>query len=86
MVALVTLEKASCSAWDSSMFIIPKQNGTVRIVSDFRKLSANLVRKPYPIPKISNNIQELEGFQYATVLDLNMGYCTIRLDPANRYV
>jgi hypothetical protein len=27
-------------------------------------------------------LQELEGFTYATALDLNMGYYTIRLDPA----
>ncbi len=40
-----------------------------------------MVRKPYPIPKISMILQELEGFTYATVLDLNMGYYTIRLDP-----
>jgi hypothetical protein len=39
------------------------------------------VRKPFPIPKISTVLQELEGFTYATALDLNMGYYTIRLDP-----
>jgi hypothetical protein len=27
-------------------------------------------------------LQELEGFTYATALDLNMGYYTFRLDPA----
>jgi hypothetical protein len=37
--------------------------------------------RPYPIPKISTTLQELEGFTYATTLDLNMGYYTIRLDP-----
>jgi hypothetical protein len=26
-------------------------------------------------------LQEIEGFTYATALDLNMGYYTIRLDP-----
>jgi hypothetical protein len=26
-------------------------------------------------------LQELEGFTYATALDLNMGYYTIRLNP-----
>jgi hypothetical protein len=26
-------------------------------------------------------LQELENFTYATALDLNMGYYTIRLDP-----
>jgi hypothetical protein len=38
------------------------------------------VRKPFPIPKISTVLQELEGFKYTTALDLNMGYYTIRLD------
>ena len=39
------------------------------------------VRKPYPIPKISTILQELESFTYATALHLNMDYYTIRLDP-----
>ncbi len=50
-------------------------------ISDFRELNKCIVRKPYPIPKISMIIQELEGFTYATALDLNMSYYTIRLDP-----
>jgi hypothetical protein len=39
------------------------------------------VRKPFPITKISMGLQELEGFSFATALDLNMGYFTIILDP-----
>ncbi len=49
--------------------------------TDFRELNKRIVRKPYPIPKISTTLQELEGFTYATTLDLNMGYYAIRLDP-----
>jgi hypothetical protein len=30
---------------------------------------------------LSNTFQEIKGFTYATALDLNMGYYTIRLDP-----
>jgi hypothetical protein len=52
----------------------------VHTISDFRELNKRIVRKPYPIPKISTTLQELEGFTYATALDLNMGYYTIRLD------
>jgi hypothetical protein len=44
-------------------------------------LNKRLVRKPFLIPKISTVLQKLEGFTYATVLDLNMGYYTISLDP-----
>ncbi len=51
-------------------------------ISDFRELNKHIVRKPYPFHKISTTLQELEGFTYATTLDLNMGYYTIRLDRA----
>jgi hypothetical protein len=69
------------SEWASPTFIISKKDGTVRTISDFRELNKRIVRKPYPIPKISTTLQELEGFTYVTALDLNMGYYTIRLDP-----
>ncbi len=67
--------------WALLTFIIPKKDRAVRTISDFRELNKRIVRKPYPIPKISTILQELEGFTYATALDLNMGYYTIRLDP-----
>ncbi len=47
----------------------------------FWEVNKRLVRKPFLIPKISRVLQEIKGFSYATVLDLNTGYCTIRLDP-----
>ncbi len=46
----------------------------MRTISDFRELNKRIVRKPYSIPQISTILQEIEGFTYATVLDLNMGY------------
>ena len=45
------------------------------------KANNQLVRKPFPLPKISTVLQELEGYTFATALDLNMGYYAIRLDP-----
>ena len=59
----------------------PKKNKTVRFLTNFREVNKRLVRKPFPIPKICTVLQELEGFTYATALDLNMGYYTISLDP-----
>jgi len=75
------LEGQPASEWGSPTFIIAKKQGTVRFLTDFREVNKRLVRKPFPIPKITTVLQELEGFQYATQLDLNMGYYTIRLDP-----
>ena len=78
---LGVLEWQPSSEWASPSFIIPKKDGTVRTISDFREVNKRLVRKPFPIPKISTVLQELEGFTFATALDLNMGYYTIRLVP-----
>ncbi len=75
------LEWQPSSQWVLPTFIIPKKDSTVLTISDFREPNKCIVRKPYPIPKISTILQELEGFTYATALDLNMGYYTIRLDP-----
>jgi hypothetical protein len=81
LIAIGVLKWQPLSRWASPSFIIPKKDHTVCTISDFRELNKRIVRKPYPIPKISTTLQELEGFTYATTLDLNMGYYTMRLDP-----
>lgn len=81
LVKLGVLEVVQQSEWGSPTFIVPKKDDKVRFVSDFRRLNAKLKRKPYPLPRISDTLQQLEGFQYATSLDLNMGYYHIVLSP-----
>jgi len=81
LISIGVLEKCSDSEWASPTFIIPKKNGTVRFITDLRQVNKRIIRKPFPIPQISDVMQKLEGFQYATALDLNMGYYHIRLDP-----
>ena len=46
--------------WALLTFIIPKKDSTVHTISDFKELNKHIVRKPYPIPKISTILQELE--------------------------
>ena len=53
-------------------------------ITDYRRLNQKLVRKPYTLPIIGDIMQQLEGFQYATALYLNMGYYTIRLSLASQ--
>ncbi len=78
---LGVLERQPASEWALPSFIIPKKDRTVRFLSSFGEVKKRLVRKPFPTPKISTVLQELEGFTFATALDLNLGYYTIRLDP-----
>ena len=81
IIELGVLEWQLFSEWAAPSFIQPKTNGIVRILTDFRELNKLLVRKPFPLPKISTVMHELEVFTYETALDLIMGYYTIRLDP-----
>ncbi len=62
-------------------FIVPNKYKSVCFFSIFWEVKKRLVRKFFPIPKISTVLQKLEVFTFATALDLNMGYYTIRLDP-----
>ena len=83
---LKVLRKINNSKWAAPMFVIPKPDGTLRSLADFRELNKRIKRKPFPIPKIQDMLQKLLGFQWATSLDLNMGYYHILLNPdARRY-
>ena len=78
------LKKVNRSEWAATTFIIPKKNNTVRVITDFRELNKRIKRKPFPIPKIQDLLLKLEGFQYATSLEINMGYYHIKLTPMSK--
>jgi hypothetical protein len=64
-----------------AIFHYTSERQTICFLSNFWEVNKRLVRTPFPIPKISTVLQEVEGFTFETALDLNMGYYTIRLDP-----
>jgi len=84
LVKIGVLKKVNRSEWVAPTFVIPKKDGSVRFISDFRELNKRKLRKPHPIPSIQDMLLNLEGFQWATSLDLNMGHYHIRLDPASK--
>ena len=77
-------ERVREADWVAGTFIQPKKTGDVRVLTDFRELNKYLIRRPHPLPKISDILQKLEGFRYATALDLSMGYYHIPLDKASQ--
>jgi hypothetical protein len=81
---LGVIRRVNNSEWQSPSTIIAKKDNTVRFISDFRKLNKKIKRKAYPLPNIRDTLLELQGFQYGTSLDLNMGYYHIELSPDSR--
>ena len=75
------LRKVNRSEWACPMFTVLKPDKSLRSLADLRELNKRIKRKPYPLPKITDMLQKLEGFHFATSLDLNMGYYHIELTP-----
>jgi hypothetical protein len=71
------------SPWTSPCFIIPKKDGTVRFLTDFRRLNTQLERCPYPIPKISTLLQGIPKFFMVSSLDMSMGYYSTVLEDSS---
>ena len=80
LVLLGFLDVANNSEWGSPSFAKPKpESNQVSFLRDFRNINKHLELKPYPMPKNREILLKLEGFKYATSLDLNMGSYHIRL-------
>jgi hypothetical protein len=77
---MYVFNRSSDSEWAAPTFMQAKKTGDVRILTDFRRLNAQIRRKPFPLPKISDLLRKLSGFKYATAIDLSMGYYHIPLD------
>ena len=71
---LGVLEPTGPSRWSFPSFIVPKKDGSARVVTDFRKLNHILVRKPFPIPTLNELVHSLHGFTFVTNIDLHKGY------------
>jgi hypothetical protein len=77
---IYVFNRSSYSEWAAPTFIQAKKTGHVRILTDFRRLNAQIKRKPFPLPNISDMLRKLSGFKYATAIELSMGYYHITLD------
>ncbi len=79
LVSVGVLTKVNHSEWAAPAFIVPKKDGRVRFVTDFRRLNKMIKRTPYPLPHIKDMLLKVSNFTYATALDLVMGYYNITL-------
>jgi hypothetical protein len=73
MVDIGILEEDYSSEWAStfSSFAISKKNGTIRVVTNFRKLNVLLNEEchPFSIPKIGDMIGPMEGSTFVSASD-----------------
>jgi hypothetical protein len=66
--------RKSQSPFASPFFFIPKKNGKLRPIVDYRKLNSITVKNSYPLPLISSIVDGLLCARIFTKLDLRWGY------------
>jgi len=70
----------STSPWGAPLLFVPKKDGGLRMVIDYRAINKLTVANRYPLPRIDDLLDRLQGMQYATCLDLASGYYQIPIN------
>ena len=73
------LATKSKSPWASPCILVPKEDGSSRLCTDYRKVNGVTVKDSYPLPLIDDLIDSVGKAKYLTKIDLLKGYYQIGL-------
>nr|GEV88405.1 putative reverse transcriptase domain, ribonuclease H-like domain, aspartic peptidase domain protein [Tanacetum cinerariifolium] len=66
--------RPSSSPWGASVLFIKKKDGSFRMCIDYRELNKLTVKNRYPLPRIDDLFDQLQGSSVYSKIDLHSGY------------
>ena len=61
------------------MLFLKKKDGTLRLCIDYRELNKVTIKNKYPLPKINDLFDQLQGASVFSKIDLQSGYHQLRV-------
>jgi hypothetical protein len=77
------LIRPSASPWGSPVLFVNKRDGTIRLCVDYRKLNEVTIKNKYPLPKIEDLFDQLNGARVFSKIDLRTGYHQLKARESN---
>ncbi|KAJ9561422.1 hypothetical protein OSB04_006582 [Centaurea solstitialis] len=71
--------RPSSSPWGAPVLFVKKKDGSMRMCIDYRKQNKVTVKNKYPLPRIDNLFDQLQGVGCFSKIDLRSGYHQVRV-------
>ncbi|GJW84499.1 putative reverse transcriptase domain-containing protein [Tanacetum coccineum] len=71
--------RPSSSLWGASVLFMKKKYGSFRMCIDYHKLNKLTVKNRYPLPRINDLFDQLQGSSVYSKIDLRSGYHQLRI-------
>ncbi|GJW26234.1 putative reverse transcriptase domain-containing protein [Tanacetum coccineum] len=71
--------RPSSSPWGAPVLFVKKKDGSFRMCIDYRELNKLTVKNRYPLPRINDLFDQLQGSNIYSKIDLRSGYHQLRV-------
>ncbi|GKB06033.1 putative reverse transcriptase domain-containing protein [Tanacetum coccineum] len=71
--------RPSSSPWGAPILFVKKKDGSMRMCIDYRKLNKVMVKNVYPLPRIDDLFDQLQGARWFSKIDLRSGYHQLKV-------
>ena len=72
------------SPYSSPVMLVPKKNGKLRLVIDYRQLNKQTIKSSWPIPSVEEIFDTLEGSSFFSTIDMSAGFYQVPMDTTSQ--